>query len=533
MPMKVLLVVMFCTATLVYAQSQEVKTAEMGSISGQVRLNEEPVQGITVILSQKNRNPASPFAKTITDKEGRFQFKLQEKGDFIISAFAPGYVTGSPGSSASRFGKQVTVAQGEEVSGIDLVLRRGCAITGRVVNARKQPVIETAIYLQPLDEKGQVRLNYITNSQMYLTDDRGVYRLYGLFPGRYRVGVGERAKGGPITFPTGFYQRTYYPNVTDESKATILELSEGEEANHIDITIESHLDTYSVAGHIIDADSSKPVAGLVYGYGAVVNNKFEDSPAIGGIPSTGKGEFLIQGLIPGRYLFFIVNDEKTESYSEPVSIEVKDADITDAVIKVGQGASISGTVTIEGMSESELPKMLSQLTILVNMLPAMPEAPRLFVPKVNADGKFYISGLREGTAQIYIGNQSGAMNILRMERNGVEQEVLEVKKGEHITGMQLILSYGTGILRGQIKAENGLLPEGLQIVAKREGQERNWLLQVDARGHFALENIPPGKYELFLTQRETAGSEPLTLMKQSLLVRGEGESQVVFILGKK
>ena len=76
------------------------------------------------------------------------------------------------------------------------------------------------------------------------TDDRGVYRFYGLPAGvssqRGRRGISGRA------YHNNF--RTYYPDATDQSQAKIIEVKEGAEVTNIDIRLGVGKDTYEAVG---------------------------------------------------------------------------------------------------------------------------------------------------------------------------------------------------------------------------------------------------------------------------------------------
>jgi hypothetical protein len=125
---------------------------------------------------------------------------------------------------------------------------------------------------------------------------------------------------------------------------------------------------------------------------------------------------------------------------------------------------------------------------------------------IAADGSFHLTGLPGGTANISLGSMSGpfppkGFNIARIEREGlVPQRGIELKDGEQLTGVRVVLGYGSATLRGVVKLENGTLPEGAQIFVRltKPGERLNPMRppQVDARGHFLLEGLPPGPYEV-------------------------------------
>jgi hypothetical protein len=90
--------------------------------------------------------------------------------------------------------------------------------------------------------------------------------------------------------------------------------------------------------------------------------------------------------------------------------------------------------------------------------------------------------------------------ILRLERDGVPvQRGIEIKDGEQLTGVRVVLGYGTGKLVGVVNLENGVLPNGARFYVRIH--KLNQLLsmrppEVDARGHFLIEDLPAGVYEI-------------------------------------
>jgi len=92
--------------------------------------------------------------------------------------------------------------------------------------------------------------------------------------------------------------------------------------------------------------------------------------------------------------------------------------------------------------------------------------------------------------------------ISRLERDGVvlPRSIIETKEAEQVAGLRLVLSYGTGSVRGVVKVESGSVPLGAQIIVRvtRPGENFSYFRQphVDARGRFLTERLPPGVYDL-------------------------------------
>jgi hypothetical protein len=116
-----------------------------------------------------------------------------------------------------------------------------------------------------------------------------------------------------------------------------------------------------------------------------------------------------------------------------------------------------------------------------------------------------VQGLPGGVVNFNVGglnipSSSRGFLIARIEHDGVPlQRGIEIKDGEQLTGVRVVLAYGTGKLRGVVNLENGVLPEGARFFVRifKSGQLFNIRPpQVDARGHFLMEDLPPGVYEI-------------------------------------
>jgi hypothetical protein len=526
--MRVAVALIFLASTVVGA-SQQTRGTGAGIITGRVTLGERPMPHVTVtVLPKRGAGQQTGAALTsVTDEDGRFRIDQVPAGSYVINAFAPGLVGPSEGFSVFEPGKIVTLVDNESVLGIDISLKRGAVITGRILDVNRQPLVDKNVRLVRVDENGRTQPSHISNPAMYRTDDRGVYRLYGLPPGRYKVSVGEGGEPGIFTFPTGSYLRTFYPDVTEESKAAIIELGEGVEVTNVDIRVSSFLNPYTVSGRIINAGTGAPMAGARYGYAAVGDDgRYVGSVSVKSTPASPRGEFSIEGLLPGRYAFFVVNEGKAEAYSEPTVVELKDADVSGVEIKAHRGGSISGTVLFEDVNVSDISAKLADLVITINVQSQTLQSLRTDSPPVKPDGSFYVGGVLPGAAQLSVHSVQGDRNIslLRIELNGVEQQIIDLKDGENLTGVRLVLGYGTGTIRGEVVVQTGSVPEGLVVVGHTEGVTRSWRAEVDARGHFVLEGMPTGEYEL------TLAGPSLKPMKRRVSVTTGVEAQVTFTL---
>lgn len=497
------------------------------SVSGRVTIGRKGAAGITVVA----KVTGSPLenrtvAKTVTDDEGNYRLTGLAAGGFTITPIARAFVV-AVGDSGSykQPGQSVNVTENESITKIDFTLVRGGVITGRITDLESRPIIAERVNVVAVGDSGVERPMAIFGGLRNQTDDRGVYRIYGLGPGRYRVSAGQAASGGSgVNFPGmggSQYTKTFYPGVAEESKATVIEINEGTEVTNIDITPGKPAQGFSVSGRAVEADSGKPVANALIGYASVS----EQNKTLGGMTFTGSqtdtnGKFRLEGIQPGHYAAFTVTIGPENSYSEPTPFYISAGDVTGIEIKVRRGATIEGVAVMENFDPAATALLQS-----VSLFAYVDDATRTSAPsysraKINPDGSFQLAGLAPGNATIHVQGfptPPKGLVLVRTELDGVEQaKGIEVTAGAHITGVRLVFAYGTGKIRGAVRIEGGTLPEGtnftLSLNAVAGGAHRpSRLIEVDARGHFVAENIPPGTYELTLRSRtEVPAFQPVT-----------------------
>ncbi|HEY1404178.1 MAG TPA: carboxypeptidase regulatory-like domain-containing protein, partial [Pyrinomonadaceae bacterium] len=241
----VLIFCVFACASSSHAQQQG------GVISGRVTVDGKTSAGVEVILLTDNLERRIEVAKTLTDAQGRFRLNVQQAGRYRVVPFAPAFVS----SNAQSVAKSITVAPGDEITGTDFTLVRGGIITGQIMTPDGRPAIAERIMLTPAVDPGQTQPALDLPPAIFETDDRGIYRIFGLPPGRYLVsagmagqGVGAGLRGRRVS-----YMRTFHPNATEEARATPVEVAPGGEASNINITMTRRPENFMASGRIVDA----------------------------------------------------------------------------------------------------------------------------------------------------------------------------------------------------------------------------------------------------------------------------------------
>lgn len=532
MKLPVIGLMLLASSAILYAAFQERRphsqVESAAAIAGRVTLRGEPVEGALVLAMPAPPAGRERQASAKTDADGQYRITNLAPGKYRVVAQASGLA--SQEGPTGEFGREINLDPGETRDKIDFALVRGGVITGRVSDADDQPVVEQTISLTLLTAGGWQSYSwpYSNSYEMMTTDDRGVYRIYGLPAGRYKISIGEGrgSSYSKLDYGQSYYPLTYHPDFRDESKARIVELTEGGEVSGIDIKVGRRAKTYEASGRIVHAETGQPQPGIKWGYDGSAVSTF-------GAKSDENGGFKIIGLIPGRYSIFAGCEG--DFYSDKVEFEVTDHDVTGLEIRRSQGASIRGKVVVEGLSDPAILWKLRQVSLFATY------NDRSVNSNVEPDGSFYFCGLRPGRVKImaYPFQQLGFW-LIRVERDGIDlRDGVEVSPGGRLTDVRVVLAYTTGVIRGQVTVVNHELPRGvrLQISARRVGDEdiyRHLFAETDDRGRFTFEGLAPGEYELsagssFVTY-SGAQTPRLSNIKETALVSNGKESEVTLVL---
>lgn len=495
----------FCIHVYAQSQTRPAKKGPGGSISGKVTIKGKGAPGIVVGLrAADSGGQQTSHYRGATDQDGSYRITNVPPGTYQVMPAAPAFViSGEPG------GKTLILTEGETVEGIDFALARGGVITGRATDSEERPLIEELINLLPAEANNQGRQAYIGTPRRIQTDDRGIYRIFGIPQGRYKVALGRSEDG---SFAGGSrrsqYKQTFYPAVTDPSRATVIEVTEGSETTNVDITVGRALDTFAVSGRIVDGDTGQPLPNVRLALQRI--DREGNSSMSTGSASNSQGEFNLENVMPGKYAVFVPPQANSRMRADAVSFDLIDQDVTGLLVKTSQGASVSGVIVLDGTNDKSIFARLSQMQLHAYVPNEGPGVSWVQPATVNHDGSFRLGGLQAGFANFALTSTEGGpprgFTIMRIERDGVAQpRGIEVKDGEQVSGIRLVVNYGNGTIRGLIKVENGELPPTARFSVWFTTPEddprklqRSFVPspQVDSRGHFLVEGLAAGTYEV-------------------------------------
>lgn len=332
----------------------------------------EPITNATVFVSRLNApGPARPSP---SGADGSFVISGLESGVFNVSASAPSYIPLDVESSSKeyhRVGDSVTV-----------MMIKGGIINGKVRDADGQPVVAVRVRaLMVRDADGQPGAG--TASIERATDDRGIYRLYGLQPGTYVVSAGGDFGGGPSGGAGGrgaggfgaggrggfggggfgggglgagaanaVYSRdapTFAPSSARDTAEEIA-VAAGVEVNDVDIEYRGE------RGHAVSG--TVKASGVVkggYSFSTVTLSLAKhEGETVSATVARGSA-FAFYGVADGEYELEAQtpNGAGGASVSLPVHISVNGANVSGVVLNTNPLASISGRVAFEPSAAPE------------------------------------------------------------------------------------------------------------------------------------------------------------------------------------
>jgi protocatechuate 3,4-dioxygenase beta subunit len=463
------------------AQSpQQDSRPRTASVSGRVTVAGKPAVNAKVVVTEVKDRPAPGSQGSLmdltgagtgedhvalADADGRYRVTNLPEGKYEAQVSMGGHIREKPSPNASLT-ESFSLGEGESRGNVDFALVRGGVITGRVTDADGRPLIARAVSLQVVDEQGgktvapgsQNPMNMLMGFGGSQTDDRGVYRIFGLRAGRYLVSAG--GESDVFTGNTGNYPRAWRPDAPDENQAKVVEVTSGGEVTGVDIRLGAIKKTYEALGRVVDDETGKPVAGA----GVIcIKVKADDGAAIDGTGFGGyggnaktdeQGNFRFAGLAPGQYQLNLADYESFlmgggNYYSDEAKFEIHGGDVAGVEMRAKSGATISGVAVIEDADQSAK-SSLSQTMLMAYSSPpspnevgenavASPMTPA--VSRVGSDGAFSLKGLRPGKVmlQAFI-MTAGPLKITRIERGGVEMtEGIVVTGREGITGVRVII----------------------------------------------------------------------------------------------
>ena len=399
------------------------------------------------------------------------------------------------------------LSEGENVEGIDFSMVRGGVITGKVSQADGRPVIEERINVVPAEQDWIVGTSRNRVRPFRPTTEASIESLACLrVDTRFLLGRVQTPFSGALVGAARLTSASSILMLQIQMKPKLSNWAKAGEATNIDITVGQSITGFAAAGVVIDGETNQPLANLRFGLQRIVGER--DANFFGTtVLSDRLGAFRFENLTPGKYSVFMMPQQNSDLRVDPVAFEVVDQDVTGIMLRTSRGASVSGTVVLEGSHDKTVQSKIAQLRLQAYVRSEAASGGFGQSSSINPDGSFRVGGLQAGVAQFQLSAQDRGLLkgfvLSRVERDGVVlPRGIEIKSGEQISGVRIVVIYGSGIIRGTIKVENGPLPTGARLMIRlAKPEDPSFVMRpqdVDARGRFAVEGVPAGSYDLYV-----------------------------------
>jgi hypothetical protein len=477
--------------------------------------------------------------RIVTDDAGRFVFEHLSGGRYTVTVEKAAFVAtyyGSPRVGRGP-GTPIPLTDGQRVTTMAVTLTRGAVIEGTLRDATGTPL-----------SSGQVRVHqvaFVNGERTFVdvpgilpwatTDDRGVYRIYGLPPGEYVVsatggGAGvahvvtpeeldeanrlarsrsvaaSRPVVAPRPQPSFARVMTFHPDAAAPARARTIALRAGEERTGIDIV--SQIARVSrMAGVVIGERGSPERAGLI-GIVNLTTGSLYSSP--GAVRADAEGRFATPPMPAGRYQFFgraavpATPDAPSHDSWLSADVELGETDVSGVVLSFQPGATIDGRVALDGANAQSFVRDRARVSLApVDSIAndAMPATP----VSIDAGGTFRFASVAPGRYRLALSGLGAwaAVTALCGGRNWLD-EPIELKAGETVSDVVVTLTDRATEITGTLFDQLGRpAPEYAVVVypvdpALRASAPRrsSGLVRLGTDGSYAIGGLPPGEYFL-------------------------------------
>src|SRR5262245_50918408 len=516
---------------------------------------------------------------TTTESDGRFYFPALIPGAYRILVRRDGYW---PAEFGQRWvdgpGQPITVAAGQRISNIPIVMTPGGVIAGRITNRFGQPLVGARVRaMKPWIQENQRILRVV---QEVVANDLGEYRLVWLLPGRYYISAtfmdwpagaqlvvnpdaantgpnASRSAARPVTSrPVGNGAAEdeasvpiYFPTTPDGERALAIDLQRGAEYRDVDINV-MPTRTFHVRGTVLNAPpppaaGAGPAAGPRGGGPGGFQNAVRLTPLTpnGSLYSTAidanSGTFDFPKVVPGGYVAYLFIDGMTIRSS----IDVRNGDVDGVLLPVTSGVNIPVRVSFEGEPPPKLPDLRS-LTPTLWRDPTLLNAPSM--PATASSSA--LQNIAPGDYRVYVTpilpplNGANPVVFPPAWQNAYVKSIrlgdVDVLNGglrfstPPTEPLEIVVAANPGTLQGRVLNDRGEpMPSAVVTLFSELPAVRIFrtdmykVTSTDTAGRFQVQGLPPGNYKVFAWENVENGA----WMDPELLARYENWGQPVRI----
>jgi hypothetical protein len=515
-----------------------------GTIKGRLVSDDgQPLTGASVVVQSLTQTPGVKPVRV--DSDGRFVIEELSPAAYLVVAAVPGYIDQSLSlGNPSQWPRHLIG------SDITITMIKGGVITGTVTNGKGELLTGVPVRAMMSSDGNSSSINNLfTGGGVDETDDRGIYRIYGLLPGQYTVQAGGKGSFGQFT-PSGFDidVPTYYPSATRDT-AVPVSVRGGDETTGVDIKYRGG-EGHSISGFVVGDLQVSALTGAVTIF---LNHAGSSSPHSLAIVAAAEPRraFSFNGAGDGEYDVFAgyFSGPTENAWVATKRVTVRGGDTTGIELRLTPLAAIAGTIALDPIKpEDKCDQRNSQLIETVLNVPR--DQPRKGAAEtivsmiggglgsLNEKGEFALRNLEAARYRLEVKLPSESWYVRAINLPGAAAPkapqpqpatanpnanqwpgVVTLKSGEQLSGASIMIGQDAAGLRGKVTtADEAATTQGIPVGARvhllpAESDQADDLLRyketlVNRDGTFAFTNLAPGRY--FMLAQVGPATEPDT-----------------------
>lgn len=447
--------------------------------------------------------PRGERTAVATDAAGRYEIVVPP-GRHRVVARKAGYIApdaGQGGALGVLLGGFQVAAGGGETLEVDLELQRGAVLTGTLYDPFGDPAVDVGIsLLRHVFADGRWQLSPAGRmGRAATTDDRGVFRVFGLAPGTYYVQASPAAWLARGQRGARTYAPTFYPGVVDLGAAQPIEIAAGEEVTGFDFALTAIL-TATVSGHVA-GPYGRPVTD-VPSVSLVRTSGPRGSHGSGRLEAD--GHFVVNGVAPGRYVAYASETGAPgQTRFATAEVVVTDGDVDGVRLELSSGASARGRILFD--SDTAIPFTPDQLQPFT-----MPRGDDIVpvgrgIGHVNDDWTFEIRGIAGQQLVRLAGLKDGwILRMVGLAGRDITDTPIVFPGHMPTTGLQLLVTDRTTKLSGRAVDARGRAATDYAVLIFPEDSDLRVFpsrfvrtARPDRDGVFTVSGLPPARYLAF------------------------------------
>jgi protocatechuate 3,4-dioxygenase beta subunit len=514
--------------TAMESSPQPRETSERATIRGRV------VNPIGRPIAQAVVNVTGPIPPRffVTDAQGRFAFTGLVPGDYEVQASRGDFLPSPVGQqTALQSSSRIALTAGARVNDVTLVLSRGLAVTGTIVDRAGEPLQGVSVQALHVSTSGTGRQAVLAGAQIgggRQTDDRGRYRLIGLQPGTYVIAAlaDVASLGNAQTVPF------YFPGSASIADAVTVTLTTAE-VGGIDFAV-GDVPSARVTGVALDSNGA-PLEGTIRL--TVSRRSGHTVPAARSTRTTAGGAFTFFNVAPGDYVVQALRFPSLPNLQleRPVLVDFRDSvefaaeyvtvgahDPEPVALRTARGSVLEATLIVDSASPSESPDRIQvdahpiegdlthgSFSMRTSGVPINAGNRRLRLTLIGP-WRFVVSGMPDG------------WYLKSLTINGAEMtdQVIDLGVGGGIVSGEAVVSPKGGTIAGRITAAERPVARTSSVIVFPQDREK-WfersrfikVVRASQDGSFRASSLPPGEYYVAVTttvdQAETARPDVL------------------------